>query len=103
MGVPKEVNIDLGFADIAITNGNEIRFTGKGLQTNVGTRLASNTKGMSVDGGGEYLDSDTDETVSNRKAGGVNRTQFAKKVVSRKTKHKKDEYDSITSLKGLRL
>ena len=50
--VPHRVTKDLGWADIEILNGREIRFTGKGLETDVGTRDPSPTTGMSMEAGG---------------------------------------------------
>jgi len=48
--VPYAVNIDLGIADIAITKGGKsIKFTGKGLETDVGRRMPSTTQGMSLE------------------------------------------------------
>ena len=47
--VPKEVSIDLGVTDIFITDyGRKISFRGGGQKTNVGRRIDSTTKGMSV-------------------------------------------------------
>lgn len=48
--VPKSVSVDLGFSDILITDGKTIQFAGKGLVTDVGKRLPSPTRGMSVSG-----------------------------------------------------
>lgn len=56
-GVPKRVDVDLGFVDIAVRNGRQIEFTPGGLDTDVGTRIASTTRGMSVnEGNGESMD-----------------------------------------------
>ena len=47
--VPKDFSIDLGVVDAFITNyGKTIDFAGHGTKTDVGKRLASPTKGMSV-------------------------------------------------------
>ncbi len=49
VGVPKSVSVDLGVVDIYITNyGKNIEFRGRGLETDVGKRLSSPTKGMSL-------------------------------------------------------
>ena len=42
--------MDLGFADIVVTNGREIDYAGGGLETNIGTNIASKTRGMSRGG-----------------------------------------------------
>ena len=49
--VPRVVTKDLGFVDLRIINGKEIRFVGKGLETDVGTRDPSPTTGMSMEAG----------------------------------------------------
>jgi len=47
--VPESLSADLGIADLEITNyGQNIQYTGKGLETNVGERVDSPTKGLSV-------------------------------------------------------
>jgi hypothetical protein len=104
--VPKEVTMDLGFTDIIITNGNQISFAGSGLKTDVGTRVASNTTGMSVDEGGDYL---TDESYSTqrsktkaKKSSNVNRTKMSKKRPNR-LGDGSSGFDSVVSLRGLRL
>jgi len=49
--VPKSISIDLGVVDIYVTNyGKNIKFGGRGMETDVGKRLSSPTKGMSIDG-----------------------------------------------------
>ena len=46
---PKDVSIDLGIVDVFITaKGTQIAFAGKGLTTDVGKRIPSPTKGMSI-------------------------------------------------------
>jgi hypothetical protein len=103
--VPKLVTMDLGFADITVTNGNQISFAGSGLKTNVGMRVSSNTVGMSIDEGGDYL---TDESyvaskskTKTKKSNTVNRTKMSKKRPSRTGAS--DDFSSITSLRGLKL
>jgi len=47
--VPKTISIDLGVTDIYVTDrGRHIEFGGGGLGTNVGKRIESPTKGMSI-------------------------------------------------------
>jgi len=49
--VPMRASIDLGVADVYISDsGRKIEFSGKGLQTDVGARIPSTTKGMSIPG-----------------------------------------------------
>jgi len=98
--VPPLVSVDLGFADIEVLNGRQIRFTGEGLQTDVGARIAGPTRGMSVgaDGGGtEELDATGNLPVS--------RPLTSKKQPPRKSRHKArrdDDFSDLTSLKGFR-
>jgi hypothetical protein len=98
LGVPKKVDIDLGFSDITIIDGNKIVFKGGGLKTDVGKRVNSNTVGMSIEDGGDYLDSEP----YNPAAKGINRTKMSKNKPKR-TGKRENELDSIVSLKGLRL
>ena len=47
--VPETISIDLGVADIYVTDhGRSIKFVGGGLETNIGKRIESPTKGMSI-------------------------------------------------------
>ena len=47
--VPDKISIDLGIADIFVEErGRSIRYEGKGLETDVGARMPSLTKGMSI-------------------------------------------------------
>lgn len=49
--MPENIALDKGIVDAFISNqGQSIRFTGEGEETNVGTRIDSPTMGMSVDG-----------------------------------------------------
>jgi hypothetical protein len=93
-GVPKIISIDLGWADIEVLNGTDIRFVGAGETTNVGTRLPSKTMGMAVSDNvpvgkskltlsGRRLD-DTKLEESPRKRKVVYRTGNSKKKPSRK-------------------
>ena len=47
-GIPQDIAVDLGFVDVIITGGDTIEFVSGGLKTNVGKRINSPTKGMSV-------------------------------------------------------
>jgi hypothetical protein len=79
-GVPKTISIDLGWADIEVLNGTDIRFVSAGETTNVGTRLPSKTMGMAV----RSLDDDTEIETSKKKRKIVYRTGVGKKKPSRK-------------------
>jgi hypothetical protein len=47
--VPEKISVDMGVTDYFITNsGGEISFSGKGLKTDVGIRMAGPTQGMTV-------------------------------------------------------
>ncbi len=52
--VPRRVTVDLGWADIYILNGREIRFESGGEMTNIGSRVPSTTQGMDVENGVIY-------------------------------------------------
>ena len=57
--VPAKISIDSGVVDIFVSgNGQTIKYSGKGTETDVGTRLPSPTKGMSIpeSGGGASVD-----------------------------------------------
>jgi len=105
-----DVSIDLGIADIYVSNqGQDIRFSGKGRQTNVGERIASTTQGMSVPTKGHAyakkathsvsrtaIQADTDELgpyfdedlnwLSEKPRRKVNRTKMSKKLPRRSKK-----------------
>lgn len=49
--IPKEITIDMGWADVTIIDGKEIYFASGGEETDFGTRISSTTEGMSVDEG----------------------------------------------------
>jgi len=88
--VPKRVHVDLGFADIEILNGREIRFQSGGEKTNVGTNDPSTTVGMSTLDSADFADLD-------------DKTARKKVVKSSKPKKKKiSEFDYYTTLKGFR-
>ena len=85
-GVPHRVDIDLGWADIEIINGREIRFKGGGLETDVGTRIPETTRGMDLGEGGFV---------------GISRRRMPKKKPSRKKRRLTSE-EYMTTLKGFR-
>jgi hypothetical protein len=94
-GIPDGISVDLGWTDITIHRGSEISFTGGGRKTNIGTRMNSNTQGMSIDEAGmDYSGTPT--------SSGINRTKMGKKRPNR-VKRSQDDFSSITSLKGLKL
>ena len=110
--IPKSVTIDLGWTDILVTDGKHIEFQSKGETTDVGTRLPSPTRGMSVEDIGERLDVEPFEEAPARRgvnrptmgkkkpAGrGVNRATMRKKKPKRKGKRLTD-YEYMTTLKG---
>ena len=100
-GVAREVNMDLGFADITILNGNEIRFSGRGLGTDVGTRIASNTIGMSTDEGEDFdTISGYPAVMSGRVTG---HTESPKKAPKRRVSSEDKWYKSMTTLGGLKV
>lgn len=93
-GVPKRISIDLGWADIFIINGKTIEFKSGGEKTDVGTRLPSTTKGMSVEDDGAIVLEPAVEPFQ----------PAAPKVVKKRTKQKRKKplshYDYMTTLKG---
>jgi len=99
--VPKVATIDLGWADIIIKNGSDIQFGGKGLHTNVGTRIDSATTGMSV------IDGDDGNLISGApttsKRLGSNRAAPVKKATKRKMSSEDRWYKSMTTLGGTRV
>jgi len=94
---PKDVSIDLGVVDAFITaGGTRITFAGKGEGTNVGTRIPSTTKGMSVFGEGvvegegelERWQLPTETYFGMPKRGrGVSRVSMRRKQPSRKKRN----------------
>ncbi len=97
--VPAAVRVDLGFADIMIKNGHEISFEGKGLNTNVGTRMDSPTMGMSIlENGGTDL---IPNASSSKNPRGFNH-KVVKKVTKRKTSNKERWYRSMTTVGSVR-
>ena len=91
--MPRRVNVDLGWADIEIINGKEIRFRGGGLETDVGTRMPSPTKGMAVEESAGFVG----EPITQ----GVSRPKMPKKKPSRKKRRLTHE-EFMTTLKGFR-
>ncbi len=85
--------MSLGIVDVFITaGGTQITFAGKGLETDVGKRLPSPTKGMSVDGAYPGM------PVSGE---GISRPKISKKKPSKKGKQL-THYEYMTTLKGFR-
>lgn len=100
--VPKRVAVDLGWTDILILNGRTIEFTGKeGMKTDVGTRMESPTKGMSIDEaeGLGWAEPDIADYVKKEK--GISRSRIRKKKPKRKIKHT-DDFSSITGIQSVR-
>jgi hypothetical protein len=95
--VPQQVTVDLGVADIEISDyGQRISYTGRGERTNVGDRIQSNTVGMSIEGS---------ESVLKPLKRGINRPTLQKTPPARKAaKKRRSEFDfsDLTSLKGMR-
>lgn len=103
--VPKSFSIDLGVVDAFITDyGKTITFTGHGTLTDVGSRIASPTTGMSVDEGGgrngEYLEESSSEMPAKRVRSG--RSAIIKSRPRRKSKQL-SESEKMTTLKGFRI
>lgn len=96
--VPQSVSIDLGITDAFITDGGRtITFKGKGAQTDIGTRLPSNTVGMSLPSAEDIMSEELPPVNQ-----GVNRVTMSRKQPRRKTRRlTEDEY--MTTLKGFRL
>ena len=92
--VPGRVAVDLGWADIEVIGGREIRFKSGGESTNVGTRVASNTVGMTLDGmsGGEPV-------LGSSAKFGESRPSFSKK---KSAKRRSTGHKAMTTLKGVR-
>jgi len=93
-GVPKRVDIDLGFADITVINGKEIHFKGGGLETDVGTRMPSPTRGMAVEESAGFVG----ELVLTE---GVSRPRISKRKPKRKGK-RLTRYEYMTTVKEFR-
>ena len=105
--VPKEIEIDLGWADIRIVNGTEIYYKSGGEWTNTGTRIDSPTRGMSVEGSVGRLFLETGLTpgtpASVSRSGSVNRPAMSKKKPKRKRVGKREDWlEDLVGLKGFR-
>jgi len=115
--VPRLVRKDLGWTDIEIVNGREIRFTSGGEKTDVGTRRPETGRGIEIfNGGGEEpaetsmqsvedveLDKDTERALDEfNQPKVVNRPAISKKQPTRKGKKKLTEWEYMTTLKGFR-
>ncbi len=88
---PRDISIDLGVVDAFITaGGTRIDFTGKGLETDVGTRLPSPTKGMSIDGAYPGM------PVYNEGA----RRSVIKKKKPKRVARRRDDFSDILEVRG---
>ena len=99
--IPARVDIDMGIVDAFITpdNGGEITFTGKGQETNVGSRIDSTTQGMDMgDGGVDRWRYDTEPTGMARR--GINRASMSRKKPIRKKRRKDNEFSDILEIRG---
>jgi len=95
--VPENISIDLGITDAFITRyGRRITFGGKGEKTDVGTRMPSPTKGMSIPVTEPLYF--TDELFKGLPKQGIKRPAMSKK--NPKRKGRKDE--PPTSVQGIR-
>jgi len=92
--VPEKVSLDLGFVDAFISEyGRKIDFTGKGEKTDVGGRMESPTKGMSIPG----------EAYPGMPVTGE-REVVVRAIKKKATRNKKrDEYASILMPRGGKL
>jgi hypothetical protein len=97
--VPRKVDIDLGWADIAIVNGKEIHFKSGGLRTDVGMRMPETTRGMSVMESRDVGESLPGTPASTGKV--VNRPAMPKKKPKRKVR-REDDFSDLTSLRGIK-
>jgi hypothetical protein len=94
--IPGKVKIDLGWTDIEVINGRTISFKSGGTKTDVGTRINSNTQGMSLSDG-DFMNTDdymqADNVLNNRQ--GVGRSMIKKSKPNKKAK--KDNWlDKLT-------
>ena len=99
--VPKRIAIDLGFTDIFILNGKQIEFTDeRGLKTDVGTRMESPTKGMSINEaeGAGWADADIKDYL--KKEQSVSRPAFKKKKPARRKQRRTDGFSEITGIQS---
>lgn len=91
--IPKDVSVDLGIVDAFITAGaTRITFTGKGEETDVGQRLPSPTKGMSIP-------AVKSEDIYSPPAKKVKR-KSAKRAKSKRKAKDNDQFGGLTSLRG---
>ena len=110
-GVPETASVDLGIFDIFISDhGRSIRFESGGEKTDVGTRLSSPTKGLSIPSAGDVSMDELEDEVG---LGGVSTkppSQVSRRAVRRKKpKPKKTDVDwgdggfGLTSVGGHRI
>lgn len=90
-GVPRRIDVDLGWVDITIVNGRVIEFKGGGEDTNTGTRIDSPTMGMDLDEG--FVDVPVAEVRSSHR--------IVRKKPKKRT-HRADDISDLTSFSGIR-
>ncbi len=108
--VPQSLSVDLGIADIFVTNaGRTIHYKGKGEQSNVGSSIDSATQGMSIPAD-RFLVELESGLVSGRPVSGtpssvgVNRARMSKKRPPRKVGSSRgDNGYGYTSIRGVRI
>jgi len=114
--VPKRVAVDLGWTDIFIKNGRQIEFTSKkGLKTDVGARLPSLTKGLSVNESEGVVASeevtrpdikthwsDADIEAYERAQRGSRPSFSKKKPVRGKKRRRADDFSDIVGIQSVR-
>jgi len=98
------LSVDLGVSDIFIKSGGKgmrptIEFKGHGMKTDVGKRIPSPTKGLSLDNeaGGLLLE---DEPTGIPEM--ALKTPTRRSKVARKPKQKRHWLDEVASVKGYR-
>ena len=87
----------MGFADIEIIDGRTIQFAGGGLKTDVGTRVASTTVGLDIEGAGFGMNGALMQMQKPK-----NRVTMSKKAPRRKAKGS-DWLTDLTSVRGMKL
>jgi hypothetical protein len=100
-GIPKRVNVNVGWADVTVVNGKDIEF----VSTESG-RSKSDKANKNISAKSGTLVSDiTDADLSPDDAEGyniVNRAKMSKKAPPRKGSRKISDWDYMTTLKGFR-
>lgn len=103
VNVPKSVSIDLGITDARIEYGKRIQFFPRGKDTNVGTRVDSPYKGMSIVADGSEITAEEIESVD-RMLGAVEDTRLNRKPsTKRPTRRSRENWlDRLTSVRGVK-